>query len=448
MPFLRASIAFYRRHCLLVSGIAALILLRALLLIVTPPGFYLDEAAGGAHIIALLTHGTNAHNESWPLFSRSLGGGYTTPIYLYPLAIWSFIFGTSEYALRAFSLFATVIAALLISLTLRLWLGNKAALIAAVSALILPWSWIQGSVAWDPALVPMFVAASLYSFTVALKTSVSRHQIIAIGATGVSLVALAYLYPPCRVTAPLLLALFYGTLLYQKKLSVKIGLITAGSLAVLCLPLLHFMLQPEALARSAELSVFHNATILEGISRVILNFSAMLNPIFLFITGDANLRHATGQQGMLGLSVLPAVFALLYVGVRCIQKYREDKHLKTTPIISLVSIACAGIIFSILGSALTAEGQPHSLRATAAWPFFIVLITIGWTQLLALTSRRIRLLAIAFAVATTCWYVVDLSVYYPQRSAEAFDAPVRQAIKDGIPTRDYPALSQYYYDHK
>jgi 4-amino-4-deoxy-L-arabinose transferase-like glycosyltransferase len=448
MTFIRKFFDFYRHYPLLLSAIIAVIILRAVLLLITPPGFYLDEAAGGAHVLSLLVHGSNANGESWPLFSSSLGGGYTTPIYLYPLTLWSFLFGTSEYALRAFSLFATIIASLLIALAIRIWLGNKAALIAALSALLLPWSLVQGSVAWDPALVPVFIAGSLYGFSVALTTTSSRRQLVAAAATGASLVALAYLYPPCRVTAPLLLVVMYGVLLYQKKLAMKPTLGIALALSILCAPLLLFMIQPEALHRSAELSVFHNTTIGEGLTKILINFTAMLNPIFLFITGDSNLRHATGQQGMLGLAALPPLLMLLFIGTQRLLVLRETRRLVVTPIVSLISIACAGIILSILGSALTAEGQPHSLRATAAWPFFIILITIGWVKLLSLPRLWLRRSAVAVAILATGWYLVDFAFYYPQRSAAAFDVPVRQAIEDHRSTAGYPALAQYYYDHK
>lgn len=448
MKFIQKAAAFYCRHWVLLSSIIVIIILRALLLQFTPPGFYLDEAAGGAHVIALLTQGTNAHGEAWPLFSASLGGGYTTPIYLYPLAAWALLFGVSEYSLRAFSLFVTVITAALIALTIRLWLDNKAALIGALTALVLPWGWVQGSIAWDPALVPLFVALSLFGFSAALKTNSNLYQLISIIATGISLIILAYLYPPCRVTAPLLLAFYYGILLYRKKLSIKTALILSAVFAALCIPLLQFMLQPDALQRSSELSVFYGVSLFAGVWQIFLNFVQILNPIFLFITGDANMRHSTGQQGMLGLASVPAIIALIYGGIRLMRRYKRKQKWTITSSVWLVAVSFIGIIFSILGSALTAEGQPHSLRAAAAWPFFVVIITIGWTYLIARTSRAIQILAITFSVVATGWYVNDLAMHYPARSAEAFDVSIRQTIDRQQLPANYPSLSLYYYSHK
>lgn len=76
------------------------------------------------------------------------------------------------------------------------------------------------------------------------------------------------------------------------------------------------MLQPEALERSRQLSILYNTSVGEAILRGILNFSSMLSPQFLFITGDSNLRHATGIQGMLGLAALPPLIALAVAAIR------------------------------------------------------------------------------------------------------------------------------------
>lgn len=441
-------LTFFRKHWILMGGIIGIILLRLLLLVITPPGFYLDEAAGGAHVITLLQHGTNAHGEAWPLFSASLGGGYTTPIYLYPLAAWVAIFGASEYALRAFSLFATILTAALIGYVLRKWFDNKTALIGVVVALTLPWGWIQGSVAWDPALVPLFIAGALASFSIAMKTAHSRRRIAAITVVGIVLILLAYLYPPCRVTAPLLLVTFYSILFWQKKLSMTYTLLVIPFFLVLCIPLLQFMLQPEALERSRQLSILYNTSIGDAILRGILNFSSMLSPQFLFITGDDNLRHATGIQGMLGLAALPPLIALAVAAIHFLKKRPRYTQLLRNQEIFLVLISLLGIVFSLLGSALTAEGQPHSLRATAAWPFYALLIAIGWRQLLTFSPNYIKYTSLTLAVIAATYYIVDLATLYPQRSASSFDVSTRQDIEAGTVNQNYPSLSIDYYKNK
>lgn len=429
--------------------IAILITLRIAILPFSPPGFFLDEAASGAHTIAMLTHWTNAHGEMWPLFSASLGGGYTTPIYLYPLTAWTVLFGTGEFALRLFSQITTIGAILLLGWSLRLWLEKKTAYIAVVTGLALPWGWLQGSLAWDPALIPLVVSLAFYGFSLIWFASSARQKVIGHILLPTSLIALAYLYPPCRVTAPLLFASAYFLLYRYKHVSIRSIAIMGLYSALLALPLLFFILQPEALARSREVSVFHNTPLLLGIGHVITNIALMINPVFLFIFGDPNLRHATGPQGMLGIAALLPLAVLARYAIKKHKKLpvkmptQGDKQQRL-----LIIIALAGIGASILGSALTNEGQPHSLRASAAWLFVVVLLAIGWSMLWQSRQCWLKIMAIVLFVIGTLGYVADLAFFYPTRAAESFDASARTQIQDGQSPAGYPELSLDYYRTK
>ncbi|MFI5212407.1 MAG: hypothetical protein ACHQTE_00405 [Candidatus Saccharimonadales bacterium] len=421
--------------------IIVLVALRLVILPVSPPGFYLDEAAGGAQIVAMLHHGANVHGQAWPLFSASLGGGYTTPIYLYPATLWAALFGTSELALRYFSQFMTLLAIVMIALATRYWLGQRAALISTIVGLALPWSWLQGSLAWDPALVPFFVAAAYLTSTLLFFSHSPVTKICAAVLLPVSLVGLAYLYPPCRVTAPLLYVLLYGLLYYKKALSLRVMISSLIGTIVIALPLALFILQPDAMERSKVLSVFYGVPIWQGLWQLLINFSRLLNPVFLFVYGDPNLRHSTGWQGMLGLAAIPPTLALLYV---FFQRPFARIHFDKTML--LIIIALGGIVCSLLGSALTNEGQPQSLRATAAWPFFVILLTIGWHVILTRTSRTAASIIVSICLVCTVSYAVDLAFFYPKRASQAFDAPARRIIfTSHTNAPGYPDLSYRYY---
>lgn len=423
--------------------ILAAILLRVIILPFSPPGFFLDEAATGAHVVSMLHSQADANGQSWPLFSASLGGGYTTPVYLYPLSLWAMLFGPSEVSLRYFSEFSTLLAMLFLALGVRFWLGTKAALIAGLVALVLPWGWLQGSLAWDPALVPLLVALGFFSFSAVLFSQRRPIKLAATILLPISLVALAYAYPPCRITAPLLYILFYTVLYLKKAVSLRTILISSLGALVVALPLAAFMLQPESLARSKELSVFYDASFLEAVGQIFYNFFLLLNPLTLFVTGDYNLRHATGLQGMLGLAALPAVIALIYWLAKKGRSVISLQH----PIRILTLVSIIGIFAATLGSALTNEGQPHSLRATTAWPFFVVLLALGWRLILTYAKKSIVYIAIGWSVLASALYIMDYTFFYPARASEAFDASVRDRIYRGQPV-DYPALSQKYYREK
>jgi hypothetical protein len=425
---------------LLLTIIGALVLLHVLVLFVSPPGFFLDEAATGAHVQAMLQHGTNANGEAWPFYSASLGGGYTTPVYLYPLVAWGALLGTSEVALRAFSQISTLAAIGMLAWAVRFWLGKKIALVAAAVGLALPWGWLQGSLAWDPALVPFFVAISFLCFTLILFSLRRFLRVFALIGLPVFLIGMAYLYPPCRVTAPLIYLIFYGVLLYKRAVSWRMVVITSLGAALIATPLALFMVEPTSLARSQALSVFSGVSLPAGIAEAISNIWLLLNPAFLFFTGDANLRHATGIQGMLGFAAIIPFLATLYFAV----KYAVIRKKMTNA--TLLALICGGGLFAaLLGSALTNEGQPHSLRATAAWPFFAILITLGWLALARYASKKLLITAVTIFVLGTAFYAVDLTAFYPARAWSSFDVDVREKIKAGQ-APDYPGLALKYYN--
>jgi 4-amino-4-deoxy-L-arabinose transferase-like glycosyltransferase len=437
---------FFRSYGLLIV-IVALIILRFVILPFSPPGFYVDEAATGAHVVAMLTHSTDAHGVVWPLFSASLGGGYTTPIYLYPLTAWAALFGDGELSLRAFSQFVTIAAVIILGVALRWWVGKKYAAVAVIVGLILPWSWLQGSLAWDPAMVPLFVSLSFLTFSWLIFSDSRKLRIAGYTLLPLSLLALAYVYPPCRVSAPLLFIVAYGFLLWQKRISWRNCLITCIGAAIIAIPLALFMFQPDALERSRQLSVFYQHSIIEGIGQFFINLTLLVNPLFLFVTGDPNIRHSTGVQGMLGVAALFPILALIvfaFLHRHAITKkalFGRKRQL-------LLLVALVGWLASLVGSALTNESQPHSLRATAAWPFIVILITLGWTVLAQFKRRKALQLALGLAVIGTIAYAADLAVYYPTRAASGFDVSTRDAIYVHQPALNYPDLALQYYRTK
>lgn len=422
----------------LVATICVLIVLRAAILPFSPPGFYMDESAGSAHVASMVQHGTNAFGQSWPLFSTALGGGYTTPVYLYPAAAWSSVFGFGPLSLRFFSEVMTLAAIAFIALAMRLWTDRRTALIAACVGLALPWGWLQGSLVWDPALVPFFVGLSFLAFSQLLFTKSVRIKYFALFLLPVSLILLAYLYPPLRVSAPLLFVAAYA-LLYKKQIvRLPTLIVTILGSAIISLPLLQFMQDPESLARSQNLLVFSQMPLLPALGTFLLNMLQLVSPWFLFITGDPNLRHSTFFEGMLGVAALPAVVALIVMIARSWKKKRHE--------LLLVWIALFGVVVSLAGSALTAEGQPHSLRATAAWPFIVILLTLGWQWLFIQKNKKYIKIAVGLFVIGTLSYAAELAFIYPQYGAGAFDKAIYEKAIQHQPTPDYPGLSLQYYD--
>ncbi len=430
----RLNVTIPRSGHLAIASVVILIILHFLILRVTPPGFYVDEALTGAHVTSMLTNGTDANGTTWPLFSLSAGGGYTTAVYLYPLVGWASIFGTGEYALRAFSTFITILAILITGLGVRVWThNNKGMYLTWIIGLIMPWPWLSGSVAWDPIMLPLFVALAWLGFSNLMRHK--NHTMLWLMIVGASLLLGAYVYPPFRASGPLLLVVGVVYAYLRSRINIKHILLTSLPLALLALPLLNFLLQPSAMGRTTQLSVFISGSLIAGLAQMIINYVLILNPVTLFITGDPNLRHSTGMFGMLGGVGLIGIIGL-------IAQWRKPRS-QLRPLHAPLLIASVGVIIATLGSALTNEGQPHFLRATGAWPFFIIIISIGWQRILLMRWRYIYG-AIGLCSVLTVTYIADLTLAYPSRSANAFDSDVRSQIRSGN-TVQYPDSAINYY---
>ena len=408
-----------------VVAIISLIALRFLLLIWNNHNLYIDEIGAAVHADKILETGKDFAGNSWPLMSQSFGGGYTTGIYLYPLTAWIAIFGDGSIALRAFSQLVTVLAIFAISYGVYLWIGKRTAIISLLVGLSLPWSWMSGNMAWDPAITPLFIALGFMFFSIlAVKKPVGIKQITVSSALVLSLLASAYSYPPLRVVAPLLLVGMAIWLFRNKLLSKLSTLVSVIVGAVFSIPLLLFMLSPGALSRSQDVSAFTYSWI-DGIFQTILQFIALFDPVTLFVTGDSNLRHSSGFGGMLGLVGAIGLAYLIFV----LWRKKSDKRTN-----SLASIASFGVAVGFLGSALTVNDHQY-LRAVAAWPFFVVLISIGISKLTE-SKLKLKYLIVTACVAFSILFIFDLAFNYPARSYDAF--------KSSESDNNIPAFNYYY----
>ncbi len=128
---------------------------------------------------------------------------------------------------------------------------------------------------------------------------------------------------------------------------------------------------------------------------------------------------------MLGLAGVVGLAYLIFV-LWC---KKPDKRTN-----NLALIACFGVATGFLGSALTVNDHQY-LRAVAAWPFFVVLISIGISKL---TESRLKLkyLIVTACVAFSALFIFDLAFNYPARSYDAF--------KSSESDNNIPAFNYYY----
>ena len=133
-----------------------------------------------------------------------------------------------------------------------------------------------------------------------LRSSTLRDAALA----GVMASLAAYCYPPARLAVPFILLAPAVSKLRERKF--RFIAVTAVSFLILSVPLIHGIVFGELLVRFDNLNIFsseylsrHYGTpsLAYGMFELVRNLMFHLNPRFLFISGDFNLRHSTGWMG-------------------------------------------------------------------------------------------------------------------------------------------------------
>ena len=399
-------------------------LLRFVALDRSPPGLYIDEAAIAWQVACVRETGADLFGRRLPLFSPVLGGGFVTPGYLYAGAAWTAVFD-GPHALRALSaLFGALTVAGVYLLALALWSDRRAALFAALCAALSPWGFLASRIGWDPPLAPCLLVAALW-----LQLRHSARPRLDGMLAGVLAAGACYSYPPLRVQAPLVLALAAAFTWVHRPERRAVLPPLAASAATLLLPLAALTLDGTLQGRFNALSVWNPDYLarqgggsLPLVLRLVAeNLALNLSPGYLFLHGDANLRHSTraaGQWGWLEIAGLLAALLLLARG-KLLQRAGEGWIL-----LGLAGCYLAGL----LPAAMTHEGNPHALRSLGAQPFaalasgFALARAAAWRGELAAATA---VLAVAFSV----YWFWDFFARYPTRAQAWFQTP-QQAVED------------------
>lgn len=328
----------------------------------SPPGFYVDEAAGAVQAICIWEGGTDFYGNFLPLFSPGVSDAFYTPVYLYGAALWSGMFGNSIYAFRAF---ITLVSCATI-LFFYLWVKNistrNIALFATLSASIMPWSFQFSRIAWDPPVGIFFLVAALW-FCYQYRKPLLTALLFSIA---------AYSYSPLRISIPILL-IFLPGVSKREKIHICIwGLIFA-------IPLLIQMQVPEFTARSELLALwakypsnqFSTLSVWELIIVGFKQFFSHLSIQFLFLSGDQNIRHSIQYFGELSwLDFFALVFGIIYIFNALI---KNKSTIFSSQEKQILVISLLGIAANILPAALANQGAPHALRSIGCWPFYALL---------------------------------------------------------------------------
>ena len=382
-----------------------------------PPELFEDEISGAMSAWSVVTTGHDVIADHLPLFTTRLGP--QLPLYGLLTVPFQAVLGHTALAVRIPAvLLGTALVPLHYLLLLRLT-DRRAALLGAALIAVLPWAVHFGRVGWDNAAYPAALLAGCVLLLDALRRGSGRRLI----AAAVVLAGCAYTYQIAIVMTPLLvIALCWPMRERLRTLDPRAIATAVGAAALIVAPYVWVTLSvPLFTERSRSISTFAHGINGDALATFGRNYLAELSPVFLFVSGDDNLRHGTGH-GELLLWMLP--FAVVG-GAWCIVHARHE---------ALAFVAIAWLALAPLPAALTDDGVPHAARSMlelVAWPMVVALGMTALWRALAVRHRPYVLAVVAIlALAETTSYYREMYTTYPARSASSWQSGTAEVMAD------------------
>ncbi len=424
----------------IVLGICVLLILAVNILRFTglessPAGFYYDEMSGAAHVVCLIHDGTDTYGNAYPLFISMRGvGGYSTPVYVYGSFVWVQLFGESVASFRSFIVFVSLLGIIGIGLFGLLLGGPILGLFALILATISPWVWQFSRIAWDPPLMSFFIIYASVFLVLGLK----QHKKKWFALSGICMSLAMYSYLPARFAIPIIVFCLFITSI---KISSFSGIqrtqrlhfaVLFVSLLITSIPLICFLFTPGALQRTHNLFIgnmyFARYPFFEKWTSIIKlfvkQFFMYIDPRYLFMVGDGDLRQGVGFTGIFSWTegFILAIFLCVVFTQTVVRKFFNNAFKKiNTQIATSISRKDFQILFCLLGAAilfvipaaLTGELQPHALRSIGAYPFSLVFVAYAGTLIYeGIKAIRIRNLFAGMLVIISCTYVIWFMIGY------------------------------------
>lgn len=384
----------------------------------SPPGLYVDEASVGYNAWSVAHTGYDEHGHHLPLYFEAFGE-YKNPVYIYALAPFTLVLPLTPYVVRLPAALFGLVMCLMLALFARIATGSRlAALLTLLTAGITPWLVQESRIGFEVISMLALLSVMLWCFARAVQRGSWRWY----GGAGLALGLSTFAYSTGRAfTVLLLLAILLSFGIGTRGRAWLASL--AGPLAgVLTLVAYNGIHSGAITARYNAISINFDAPGIPVLAqRFLSNYADYWDPRFLFTHGDANLRHSTGWGGMLLVTTLPAI---LLGAAQCARRRREP----------LPRFLLLGAILAPVPAALTAEGTPHSLRASCMLPFLLGFAAYGWCSIGERLRDRRTLAAIAAAAvaAEAASFFYDLYVEYPGRALAWFDTGQGPAIQRAV----------------
>ena len=347
-----------------------------------PRGFYLDESANAYNAYLVSQTGAGESGSRFPVLFPDFAGSnptYIGPLTIYLLAIVFRFVHPSILVARSFAAFWMFAACLLLGVLAKRISGQpKIGIIVAGTALLTPWLFEAGRLAWDPYFTAFTIALFLVaSYRVQSKETWNWKDILIV--TG-SLAVVTYGYASGRILAPLFAVglLFFAT---TKRRLLAVVLVWLGYGLTLTPLILFNRSHAGVLAkRLYEVSYIKPGVpwkqIMESGPEFVRRYLEDESLTPLLMTGDYHPRHHV--QGA-GGAIFFATFVLAMIGLWIVIArggWRDPWW----------RFVVYGLAVSIVPGAITNEPF-HQLRLMG-FPVFLLLLTIPALEWLLVSDAR------------------------------------------------------------
>jgi 4-amino-4-deoxy-L-arabinose transferase-like glycosyltransferase len=418
-----------------------------------PSSLYWDEAAILLDAKVASQTGQDMHGRSWMQVLFPSYGDFKLPIYIWLATVSVKLLGVTELAVRLPSAIVgltTILLAGFISRELFLKFSDKkkdylqlmTMLVIAVS----PWSIMFSRTGFEGHLGQLILALSVW---VVLKSR-KKHWLVLLSPL---LGALAtYTYFSVRFVWPIVF--ISAVFLILKKKAWKWLFPALLIFGVLLLPMVRSPLYAESnkfrysttsvlnaydypvqanqyreLASSSLLDrvLFHRHWLMGR--ELIKNYADNLSLNYLFLTGDPNLRHGTGDHGLFLLIFLPILLAGLYELFK-----RQRFELLILIIWWLIALLPASV----------PETTPHSLRSLNALVPISLILGFGLVSLIEKKSKILNLILFSLISMSTFEFGYHYFTQYKADSAYDWQDGYKEMAL--VINKNLPDVSDVYID--
>lgn len=407
-----------------------------------PGSLYIDEVAIGVDARSIMETGKDMHGGSWLTTVFPSYGDFKLPVYIWLASLSMRLFGETDFAVRFPSAFAGILTVVMVYMvTLELFKNDSKKITYALSSAfivaIMPWSIHFSRTGFEAHVGQLLLLLALWC---GLK---GREQLwyyafsACVGAAAVyTYYSVRFVFPPLLISA---IVLFMPKIKRVKLVGILIGIIALFLLVLYPMSTSPWYAQMQYIRLSTRnvLDIAENvdqSNTLRSISNndflsrflyhryaimgrnLFQHYLDYINPQFLFLTGDSNLRHGTREVGIL----LFATFPLLCIGLYTV--------IKKYPRVGI--LLCVWFVFGILPAAVPYD-TPHALRSLNVLGMYAILLGFGFGELITVSSLWQRLFAL-FLILCICvnllTYLHDYYVHYPKRSEGTWWAMSKKTV--------------------